>query len=88
VLGQLIQFILAAVKMNEVGSASGVMEASQQLSTSLGVAVLGTIFFAMFKHHSATDALRITSWVCLVPLTAAFLFVFLLPKQATDEEGR
>ena len=47
VLGQLIQFILAAVRMNEVGSASGVMEASQQLSTSLGVAVLGTIFFAI-----------------------------------------
>jgi MFS family permease len=87
VLGQLIQFILAAVSMNEVGSASGVMEASQQLSTSLGVAVLGTIFFAMFKHHPATDALRITSWVCLIPLTAAFILVFLLPKKAREEEG-
>src|ERR1700722_3958 len=84
VLGQLIQFILAAVRMNEVGSASGVMEASQQLSTSLGVAVLGTIFFAMFKHHPATDALRITSWVCLVPLAAAFIFVFLLPRHARE----
>ena len=79
-LGQLIQFILAAVSMNEVGSASGVMEASQQLSTSLGVAVLGTIFFALFKHHPATDALRVTSWACLIPLAAAFAFVFLLPK--------
>jgi hypothetical protein len=67
VLGQLIQFILAAVSMNEVGSASGVMEASQQLSTSLGVAVLGTIFLGLFKHHPATNALRVTSWVCLVP---------------------
>ena len=86
VLGQLIQFILAAVSMNEVGSASGVMEASQQLSTSLGVAVLGTIFFAMFKHHPATDALRIISWVCLAPLAAAFLFVFLLPNHARQEE--
>ena len=87
VLGQLIQFIIAAVSMNEVGSASGVMEASQQLSTSLGVAVLGTIFFTMFKHHPATDALRITSWACLVPLAAAFIFVFLLPKHAREEEG-
>jgi MFS family permease len=86
VLGQLIQFILAAVSMNEVGSASGVMEASQQLSTSLGVAVLGTIFLALFKHHPATDALKITSWVCLVPLTGAFICVFLLPKHARDEE--
>src|SRR3984957_6703648 len=86
VLGQLIQFILAAVRMNEVGSASGVMEASQQLSTSFGVAVLGTIFFAMFKHHRANDGLRITSWSCLVPLAAAFIFVFLLPKHAREEE--
>ena len=87
VLGQIIQFILAAVSMNEVGSASGVMEASQQLSTALGVAILGTIFFALFKHHAATEALRVTSWVCLAPLTAAFLLVFLLPKHARAEGG-
>ena len=86
-LGQLIQFILAAVNMNEVGSASGVMEASQQLSTSLGVAVLGTIFFSLFAHHLATDALRITAWVCLVPLAAAFLCVFRLPKHARPGVG-
>ncbi|MGI8678399.1 MAG: MFS transporter [Jatrophihabitans sp.] len=85
VLGQIIQFILAAVSMNEVGSASGVMEASQQLSTALGVAVLGTIFFTVFKHHLATDALRITSWLCLIPLAAAFALVFLLPKHAGAE---
>src|SRR3984957_2440461 len=85
-IGQLFQFILTSVQMDEVGSASGVFEAVQQLSTSLGVAVLGTIFFAMFKPHPATDALRITSWSCLVPLAAAFIFVFLLPKHAREEE--
>jgi predicted MFS family arabinose efflux permease len=87
VLGQIIQLILAAVSMNEVGSASGVMEASQQLSTALGVAVLGTIFFALFKHHPPADALRVTSWVCLAPLTAAFLLVFLLPRHALADGG-
>ena len=61
-------------------------EASQQLSTSLGVAALGTIFLALLKHHPATDALRITSWACLVPLAAAFTCVFLLPKHARDEQ--
>jgi EmrB/QacA subfamily drug resistance transporter len=85
VLGQLIQFILAAVSQDEVGSASGVMEATQQLSTSLGVAVLGTIFFAVCKAHPATDALRVTAWACLVPLAAAFAFVFLLPKDAPGD---
>jgi hypothetical protein len=86
VLGQLIQFILAAVSLNDVGSASGVMEATQQLATALGVAVLGTIFFARFEHHLATDALRVTAWACLLPLAAAFAFVFLLPKRAAAEE--
>ena len=85
VLGQIIQFILAAVSMAEVGSASGVMEATQQLSTALGVAVLGTVFLALLDHHPATDALRVTSWLCLVPLAAAFGCVFLLPKHARPE---
>ncbi len=88
VLGQIIQFVIAAVSMHEVGSASGVMEASQQLSTSLGVAVLGTIFLAVFKSHAATEALRATAWVCLVPLAAAFALVFLLPRHAEQEAGQ
>ena len=71
--------------MDEVGSASGVMEAVQQLSTSLGVAILGTIFFSQFSHHLPADALRVTAWCCLVPLAAAFLLVFRLPKQAREE---
>jgi EmrB/QacA subfamily drug resistance transporter len=83
---QLFGFVLNSVTMDEVGSASGVLEATQQLSTSLGVAVLGTIFFAAFDHHLPTDALQITAWACLVPLAGAFLFVFRLPMHARDEQ--
>jgi EmrB/QacA subfamily drug resistance transporter len=83
--GQLFQFVLTSVNMDEVGSASGVMEAVQQLSTSLGVAVLGTIFFSVFSHHLPSDALRVTAWCCLAPLAAAFLLVFRLPMQAREE---
>jgi EmrB/QacA subfamily drug resistance transporter len=85
-IGQLFQFILTSVTMAEVGSASGVMEAVQQLSTSLGVAVLGTIFFATFADHLPTDALRITALACLVPLAVAFVLVFGLPMHARAEE--
>ncbi|MCW2524742.1 MAG: Drug resistance transporter, EmrB/QacA subfamily [Frankiales bacterium] len=87
VLGQIIQFILAAVGMNEVGSASGVMEAAQQLATALGVAVLGTIFFSVFNHDPATDVLRVTAWLCLAPLAAAFALAFRLPKHADGQAG-
>jgi EmrB/QacA subfamily drug resistance transporter len=85
-IGQLFQFILSSVTMEEVGSASGVLEAVQQLSTALGVAVLGTIFFSTFGHHLAPDALRVTAWACVVPLAAAFALVFRLPMHARDEE--
>ncbi len=84
-IGQLFQFILTSVNMDEVGSASGMMEAVQQLSTALGVAVLGTIFFSTFEHHLPTDALRVTAWVCLIPLAAAFLLVFRLPMHPREE---
>jgi EmrB/QacA subfamily drug resistance transporter len=85
--GQLFQFVLTSVNMEEVGSASGVMEAVQQLSTSLGVAVLGTIFFSVFSHHLPSDALRVTAWCCLVPLVAAFLLIFRMPMHASEELG-
>jgi EmrB/QacA subfamily drug resistance transporter len=81
----LFGFILGGVSMDEVGSASGVLEAVQQLSTALGVAILGTIFFSVFGKHLATDALRITAWACLAPLAVAFLLVFRLPMHAREE---
>ena len=84
-IGQLFRFILTSVTMDEVGSASGVLEAVQQLSTSLGVAVLGTIFFSAFSHHLPTYALRVTAWACLAPLAAAFVLVFRLPMQPREE---
>ncbi len=83
--GQLFDFILAGVTMDEVGSASGVLEAVQQLSSAIGVAALGTTFFSAFGDGLPTHALAITAWACLVPLAAAFLLVFRLPMQAREE---
>jgi MFS family permease len=86
-IGQLFQFILTSVNMDEVGSASGVFEAVQQLSTALGVAVLGSIFFSAFDHHLPPDALQITAWACLAPLAAAFVLVFRLPMHAREAQA-
>ena len=86
-IGQLFQFILVSVNTDEVGSASGVFEAVQQLSTALGVAVLGTIFFSTFDHHLPPMHSHVTAWVCLVPLAATFLLVFRLPMHASRGTG-
>jgi EmrB/QacA subfamily drug resistance transporter len=86
-LGQLFDFILAGVGMDQVGSASGVLEAVQQLSSALGVAVLGTIFFSAFDASSPTRALAVTAWACLVPLGATLLLVFKLPMHAREPQS-
>jgi EmrB/QacA subfamily drug resistance transporter len=85
-IGQLFDFILAGVGMNEVGSASGVLEAVQQLSSALGVAVLGTIFFSALGGHLPTHAFAITAWACLVPLAATFVLLFKLPMRAREPQ--
>jgi EmrB/QacA subfamily drug resistance transporter len=45
VVAPMFDIILASVTDLETGSASGVLNAGQQLASSIGVAVLGTIFF-------------------------------------------
>jgi EmrB/QacA subfamily drug resistance transporter len=85
-MGQLFDFILAGVGMDEVGSASGVLEAVQQLSSALGVAALGTIFFSAFEGHLPGHALAITAWACLVPLAVTFLLLFRLPMHARESQ--
>jgi hypothetical protein len=67
-------------------TASGVLEATQQLASALGVAILGTIFFSAFGDQLPSDALAITAWACLVPLAAAFGLIFLLPMRAREQE--
>jgi MFS family permease len=84
--GQLFAFVLTGVSMDEVGSASGVLESVQQLSSALGVAILGTIFLSTFDDHLPTYALQITMWASLVPLAACFLLVFRLPMHAREEQ--
>jgi EmrB/QacA subfamily drug resistance transporter len=83
-MGQLFDFILAGVGMDEVGSATGVLEAMQQLASAVGVAALATIFFSAFADHPPTHALAITAWACLAPIAAAFVLIFRLPMRARE----
>jgi EmrB/QacA subfamily drug resistance transporter len=88
VFGQLFDIILAGVAMDEVGSASGVLNAVQQLASALGVAVLGTVFFSgltgSHAPHLPTGALATTAWVALIPLAITFLLAFRLPMHARE----
>lgn len=71
----------------ETGSASGVLNALQQLSGAIGVAVLGTIFFSAATRHGFRAAVEDTLWV-QTALSAALLAASpLLPRWARDPTG-
>ena len=78
--------VLAGVEEHEVGSASGVLNAVQQLAGALGVAVLGTIFFSVVADHGFATALQRTLWIDAGVMVCVLLVSPLLPRRAREEE--
>jgi len=85
VIAPLFDFILAAVTDTEVGSASGVLNAVQQLAGALGVAVMGTVFFATLGQSGYVAAIKTCLLVQLAAMPVLALLTFLLPKRARDD---
>lgn len=83
----LYDIIIADVEDHEVGSAAGLLEAIQQLGGSLGVAVLGTIFFSLMGSGVATHraaslhAGQTTTLTTIAVTVLAFGLGFLLPSR-------
>jgi EmrB/QacA subfamily drug resistance transporter len=86
VLAPLFGFVLAGVRDHEVGSASGVLNAVQQLSGALGIAVIGTIFFSVATDHGVTVAFERALWIELGLLVVAGVLVVALPRHMRPEE--
>jgi hypothetical protein len=55
VFGSLFGIVLNGVDPSHAGSASGTLNAVQQLGGSIGVAVVGVIFFGQLSHASAAS---------------------------------
>jgi hypothetical protein len=89
----LFDIVLGGVRPHEMGSASGVLQAMQQLGSSLGVAVIGTVLFGALgarADHAADvlQATQITFWVVAGLVVLAFVIAFQLPRgqQAVGHE--
>ncbi|MCW3040498.1 MAG: major facilitator superfamily 1 [Solirubrobacterales bacterium] len=82
IVAPMFDIILAAVTDPETGSASGVLNAAQQLAGAVGVAVLGTIFFTAAEAGDFATALSHTLWVTVGMLAAVLLLSPLLPRFA------
>ncbi|WP_330261454.1 MFS transporter [Streptomyces sp. NBC_00539] len=81
VVPPLFDVILAGVSPSEVGSASGVLDAVQQLAGAVGVALLVTVWTAFTDHGSTpSTALSATALVTLVLLVGALAVSARLPR--------
>jgi MFS family permease len=76
--------VLAAVEDDEVGSASGTLNAIQQLGGAGGVAALGTLFFSVLDGHGFATACTHTLCLAVGLLVLAVALSFLLPRWARD----
>lgn len=89
----LFSIIMGEIGDHEVGSASGLLESSQQLGASLGVAVLATLFFSTISLPKAGPqaataagpgllAAERTLQATLILIVVAFAVGWLLPRRA------
>lgn len=69
---------LKPLKPQEVGSAAGLLNAVQQLGATLGVAVLGSVYFDGSRSGSPGSAVQVTFWVAGGLLVASFLSTVLM----------
>ncbi|HEY1624902.1 MAG TPA: MFS transporter [Streptosporangiaceae bacterium] len=75
----LFDIVMAGVRPQEMGSASGILQTVNALGVSLGVAGIGAIFFAI---HGSVPAARWTALATIGLLAVAFAVGFGLPRKA------
>ena len=85
-ISPLFDFILASVSDTEVGSASGVLNAIQQLGGAIGVAAIGTLFFSTLAHSGFVTALSRSLLVELATTPVLLALISLLPRHAREGE--
>lgn len=52
VIASIFNFVLGGVQPNHAGSASGVLSTTQEMGTSIGIAVIGVVFFSLIGANA------------------------------------
>jgi EmrB/QacA subfamily drug resistance transporter len=79
VIAPLVNIVLAGIRRQDAGSASGVLTTVQQVGGAIGVAVIGVIFFGLLGSHAATVGNE------LAPRLRAELETTGMPSQASRQ---
>jgi EmrB/QacA subfamily drug resistance transporter len=85
-ISPLFDFILASVGDHEAGSASGVLNASQQLASAIGVAAIGTVFFSTLSRDGFVAAIGRSLEIQVGIAVALFVLALALPRRPRDDE--
>ncbi|UGQ09315.1 MFS transporter [Yinghuangia sp. ASG 101] len=92
IMAPFFDIAVAGVTFAETGSASGVLNAVQQLGAAIGVAAFGTLFFhyadtpaTSGARTAFTDGVTNSLLVMTAVLAVTWLAVFLMPKRAREE---
>ena len=85
----LFDIVLAGVRPQEMGSASGVLQTVNALGMSLGIAGIGAIFFALAGGHGRYVPVYLSAaeWTALATvglLACSFAVAFGLPRRARE----
>jgi MFS family permease len=85
----LFDIVLAGVRPQEMGSASGVLQTVNALGMSLGIAGIGAIFFALAGGHGRHVPVYLSAaeWTALATvglLACSFAVAFGLPRRARE----
>jgi EmrB/QacA subfamily drug resistance transporter len=78
VFPRLISAALSRVRVADAGSASGVLTTVQQVAYSLGVAVIGSVFFSVLGHGAAPEPHAAALSAALLCNVVLLLLTFLL----------
>jgi hypothetical protein len=85
----LFDIVMAGVRPQEMGSASGVLQTVNALAMSLGIAGIGAIFFALAGGHGRHVPVYLSAaeWTALATvglLACSFAVAFGLPRRARE----
>lgn len=84
----MFDIILGGLANHEMGSASAVLKAVQQLGMALGVAVIGSVFFGLLGVPADyVGAARWTSLVAACMIAIAFVLGYWLPKPSERQNS-
>lgn len=79
--GPLPALMLAGVADRAAASASGLVPTVQQVGSALGVAILGTVFFARAADHSYLDAITTVLWIMVGLAALLAVLTLAMPRK-------